>query len=221
MQIAVDGPAGSGKSTIAKKIAEYLNITYIDTGAMYRALTYKVLANNVNVRDEDAIIKLAQESDIRFFLGDVYLDDKIVNEEIRLPEVNKSVSYVAKIPQVRRILVDTQKKIALGQDVVMDGRDIGTHVLDNADLKIFLTATVEQRSYRRYKELKDKGFNVNLDDVKKDIINRDKIDRERKFSPLAKADDAVVIDTTDLSVEDVMNKIVSILEEGKQNNAVL
>ncbi|MFW5648341.1 MAG: (d)CMP kinase [Candidatus Alkaliphilus sp. MAG34] len=215
MQIAVDGPAGSGKSTIAKKIAEYLNITYIDTGAMYRALTYKVLANNVNVRDEDAIIKLAQESDIRFFLGDVYLDDKIVNEEIRLPEVNKSVSYVAKIPQVRRILVDTQKKIALGQDVVMDGRDIGTHVLDNADLKIFLTATVEQRSYRRYKELKDKGFNVNLDDVKKDIINRDKIDRERKFSPLAKADDAVVIDTTDLSVEDVMNKIVSILEEGK------
>lgn len=97
----------------------------------------------------------------------------------------------------------------------MDGRDIGTHVLDNADLKIFLTATVEQRSYRRYKELKDKGFNVNLDDVKKDIINRDKIDRERKFSPLAKADDAVVIDTTDLSVEDVMNKIVSILEEGK------
>ncbi len=215
MQIAVDGPAGSGKSTIAKKIAEYLNITYIDTGAMYRALTYKVLANNVNVRDVDAIIKLAQESDIRFFLGDVYLDDKIVNEEIRLPEVNKSVSYVAKIPQVRRILVDTQKKIALGQDVVMDGRDIGTHVLDNADLKIFLTATVEQRSYRRYKELKDKGFNVNLDDVKKDIINRDKIDRERKFSPLAKADDAVVIDTTDLSVEDVMNKIVSILEEGK------
>lgn len=215
MQIAVDGPAGSGKSTIAKKIAEYLNITYIDTGAMYRALTYKVLANNVNVRDEDAIIKLAQESDIRFFLGDVYLDDKIVNEEIRLPEVNKSVSYVAKIPQVRRILVDTQKKIALGQDVVMDGRDIGTHVLDNADLKIFLTATVEQRSYRRYKELKDKGFNVNLDDVKKDIINRDKIDGERKFSPLAKADDAVVIDTTDLSVEDVMNKIVSILEEGK------
>lgn len=215
VQIAVDGPAGSGKSTIAKKIAEYLNITYIDTGAMYRALTYKVLMNNVNIQDEDAIIKLAQESDIRFFLGDVYLDNNIVNEEIRLPEVNKSVSYVAKIPQVRRILVNTQKKIALDQDVVMDGRDIGTHVLNNADLKFFLTATVEQRSYRRYKELKDKGFNVSLDDVKKDITNRDKIDRERKFSPLVKADDAIAIDTTDLSIEDVMNKIISILEEGR------
>jgi cytidylate kinase len=214
VQIAVDGPAGSGKSTIAKKIAEYLNITYIDTGAMYRALTYKVLVNNVDVQDEDAIIKLARESDIKFFQGDIYLDNNIVNEEIRLPEVNKNVSYVAKIPQVRKILIGIQKKAASNRDVVMDGRDIGTHVLTNANLKIFLTATVEQRSRRRYEELKNKGLDVNFDDVKRDIINRDKIDRERKFSPLAKADDAIVIDTTDLSVADVINKIIPLLGEG-------
>lgn len=214
IQIAVDGPAGSGKSTIAKKIAERLNITYIDTGAMYRALTYKVLINNIGVENEDAVIEVARKSKIEFLKNNIYLDDDIVNEEIRLPEVSKNVSYVAKIPQVRKILVDTQRKLALNQDVVMDGRDIGTYVLKDANFKIFLTATVEERSHRRYLELKNKGLDVTLDDVKKDIINRDKIDREREFSPLVEADDAIIIDTTDLSIEDVVNKITSILEEG-------
>ncbi len=214
IQIAIDGPAGSGKSTIAKKIAERLNITYVDTGAMYRALTYKVLMNNVDIQNEDVIVKLAQESNIKFFQGDIYLDNNIVNEEIRSPEVSKNVSYVAKIPRVRKILVNIQRKLALNRDVVMDGRDIGTHVLDNASLKIFLTATVEQRSYRRYMEFKNKGLKVNFDDVKKDIVNRDKIDKERKFSPLVKADDAIIIDTTDLSIDDIVDKIISILEEG-------
>ncbi len=214
IQIAIDGPAGSGKSTIAKKIAERLNITYVDTGAMYRALTYKVLINNVDIQNEDVIVKLAQESNIKFFQGDIYLDNNIVNEEIRSPEVSKNVSYVAKIPRVRKILVNIQRKLALNRDVVMDGRDIGTHVLDNASLKIFLTATVEQRSYRRYMEFKNKGLKVNFDDVKKDIVNRDKIDKERKFSPLVKADDAIIIDTTDLSIDDIVDKIISILEGG-------
>ena len=214
IQIAVDGPAGSGKSTIAKKIADRLNITYIDTGAMYRALTYKVLINNIGVENEDAVIELARKSKIEFLKNNIYLDDDIVNEEIRLPEVSKNVSYVAKIPQVRKILVDTQRKLALNQDVVMDGRDIGTYVLKDANFKIFLTATVEERSRRRYLELKNKGLDVTLGDVKKDIINRDKIDREREFSPLVEADDAIIIDTTDLSIEDVVNKITSILEEG-------
>lgn len=214
IQIAVDGPAGSGKSTIAKKIADRLNITYIDTGAMYRALTYKVLINNIGVENEDAVIEVARKSKIEFLKNNIYLDDDIVNEEIRLPEVSKNVSYVAKIPQVRKILVDTQRKLALNQDVVMDGRDIGTYVLKDANFKIFLTATVEERSRRRYLELKNKGLDVTLDDVKKDIINRDKIDREREFSPLVEADDAIIIDTTDLSIEDVVNKITSILEEG-------
>ena len=215
IQIAVDGPAGSGKSTIAKKIAQCLNITYIDTGAMYRALTYKVLINNIGIENEDAIIEMARKSKIEFLQDNIYLDNDIINEEIRLPEVSKNVSYVARIPQVRKILVDVQRRLALNQDVVMDGRDIGTYVLNDADLKIFLTATVEERSRRRYLELKNKGLNATLEDVKKDIINRDKIDREREFAPLVEADDAIVIDTTDLSVEDVVDKITSILEGGQ------
>ena len=215
IQIAVDGPAGSGKSTIAKKIAERLNITYVDTGAMYRALTYKVLMNNIDIENEDAIIELARGSNIEFLRDNIYLDNNIVNEEVRLPEVSKNVSHVAKIPRVRKILVDVQRKLALDRDVVMDGRDIGTYVLKNADLKIFLTATVEERSRRRYSELKNKGLDVTLDDVKKDIMNRDKIDKEREFAPLIEADDAIIIDTTDLSIEDVVNKVISILEGGQ------
>lgn len=214
IQIAIDGPAGSGKSTIAKKIAKHLNITYIDTGAMYRALTYKVLINNVDIQNENMIIKLAQESNIEFVQGDIYLDGNIINKEIRFPEINRNVSHVAKIPEVRKILVSAQKRLALNRDVVMDGRDIGTYVLSNASLKIFLTATVEQRSHRRYMELRDKGLDVSFDNVKKDIINRDKIDKEREFSPLIKADDAITIDTTNLSIDDVVNKIISMVEGG-------
>lgn len=212
MQIAIDGPAGAGKSTIAKKIAEHLNITYIDTGAMYRALTYKVIINNIDVKNEEDIIKLAHESNINFVKGNIYLDNNIVNDEIRLPEVSNNVSYVAKIPKVRETLIEIQRQIALNQDVVMDGRDIGTHVLKNADLKIFLTATVEERAYRRYSELKDKGLDVNLDDIKNDIAGRDKVDREREVSPLVEAEDAIIIDTTNLSIENVVDKIISLLK---------
>lgn len=208
IQIAIDGPAGAGKSTIAKKIAKELNITYIDTGAMYRALTYKVLTNKIDIKNTKEIIKLAQESNIEFFQENIYLDNNIINEEIRLPEVSKNVSYVAKIPEVRQILIEIQRKIAKNQDIIMDGRDIGTHVLCNSNFKIFLTASVEERSHRRYLELKSKGLNVSFNDIKQDIMNRDKIDKERKFSPLVKADDAIEIDTTDLSIEDVVNKII-------------
>ncbi len=212
MQIAIDGPAGAGKSTIAKKIAGCLNITYIDTGAMYRALTYKVLINNIYVENEEDIIKLANESNINFIKGNIYLDNNIVNDEIRLPEVSKNVSYIAKIPQVREILIKIQREIAFDQDVVMDGRDIGTHVLKDADLKIFLTAAVEERAHRRYIELKDKGLDVDFDNIKKDIENRDRVNKERKFSPLIEAEDAIIIDTTNLSIEGVVEKIISLLE---------
>lgn len=212
IQIAIDGPAGAGKSTIAKKIANRLNITYIDTGAMYRALTYKALVNKLDIYNEDIIIKLAKESDIKFFKGDIYLDNNIVNEEIRTPEVSKNVSYIAKIEKVRQILVDIQRKIALNQDVIMDGRDIGTHVLPNAGLKIFLTASAEERGYRRYIELKAKGIDVSFDEIIEDIINRDKIDSERKFAPLVKADDAIAIDTTGLSIEEVVDKVILLLK---------
>lgn len=211
IQIAIDGPAGAGKSTIAKKIAKRLDITYIDTGAMYRALTYKVLVNNVDICNEEEIIRLARECDIKFFQENIYLDNQIVNEEIRSIEVNKNVSYVAKIREVRLILVNLQRKIALGQDVIMDGRDIGTHVLPNARLKIFLTASVEERANRRYTELKGKCNDINFNEIKRDIINRDKIDSERESAPLVKAEDAIVIDTTGLSVDDVVEKIIDLL----------
>lgn len=211
IQIAIDGPAGAGKSTIAKKIAKCLDITYIDTGAMYRALTYKVLVNNVDIYNEEEIIKLARESDIKFFQENIYLDNQKVNEEIRSIEVNKNVSYVAKIREVRLILVNLQRKIALDQDVIMDGRDIGTHVLPNARLKIFLTASVEERATRRYTELKGKCNDISFNEIKKDIINRDKIDSERISAPLVKAEDAIVIDTTGLSIDDVVEKIVDLL----------
>ncbi len=212
IQIAIDGPAGAGKSTIAKKIAQRLNITYIDTGAMYRALTYKVLSTNIDINNANEIIQLAKNSDIKFLHENIYLDNNIVNEEIRSIEVSKNVSHIAKIKEVRHILVDIQRKIALNQDVIMDGRDIGTHVLPEATLKIFLTASVEERASRRYLELKRKGIDVNLDELKKDIINRDKIDSEREAAPLVKAEDAIVIDTTGSSIEKVVDNIIELLK---------
>ncbi len=178
---------------------------------MYRALTYKVLVNNVDIYNEEEIIRLARESDIKFFQENIYLDNQKVNEEIRNIEVNKNVSYVAKIREVRLILVNLQRKIALDQDVIMDGRDIGTHVLPNARLKVFLTASVEERATRRYTELKGKCNDISFDEIKKDIINRDKIDSERTSAPLVKAEDAIVIDTTGLSIDDVVEKIIDLL----------
>lgn len=213
IQIAIDGPAGAGKSTIAKRIAEHLNITYIDTGSMYRAITYKALIHNIDVYNETKIINLARQSDIKFSKENLYLDNKKINEEIRSQEVTKNVSYVARIPEVRTILVNQQKEIALNQDVIMDGRDIGTHVLPNAKLKVFLTASVEERAQRRYLEYKKKGIDSNFSEIKNDIILRDKIDTERETAPLVKAIDAIVIDTTGLSIDDVIEKIINLLKE--------
>ncbi len=215
IQIAIDGPAGAGKSTIAKEIADRLNITYIDTGAMYRALTYKALISGANILNKDEIICLAKKSDIKFYQDNIYLDNKIINKEIRDISVSKNVSYVAQIAEVRKILVDIQRKIASSQDVIMDGRDIGTHVLPKATMKIFLTASVEERSYRRYVELKSKGTVVDLNEIKNDIINRDKIDSERAAAPLVKAEDAIIIDTTGLSIKEVVEKIISLLKGEK------
>lgn len=210
IQIAIDGPAGAGKSTIAKEIAERLDITYIDTGAMYRALTYKALVENVNVHNKNEMIFLAKKSDIKFYKNNIYLDNDIINREIRDINVSKNVSYVAQIPEVRKILVDIQRKIATYQDVIMDGRDIGTHVLPNATIKIFLTASVEERAYRRYIEFKSKGTVVDLHEIKKDIMYRDKIDSERTAAPLIRAEDATIIDTTGLLIEEVVEKIINL-----------
>lgn len=209
MIIAVDGPAGAGKSTISKLIAKKLNINYIDTGAMYRAVTYKCLSEGVDVKNEEAVIEVAKRTDIDFRDNNIYLDSKVVNEEIRTREVSANVSDVAKIKEVRYLMVDVQRKIGTRNDVILDGRDIGSYVFPNADYKFFLVATPEERGRRRYKELCEKGFEGTLEEIIKDIEKRDEIDSNREFAPLKKADDAIEIDTTGLGIDEVVEAVVS------------
>ncbi len=211
IQIAIDGPAGAGKSTIAKRIAKELNFIYIDTGAMYRALTYQVLQSGISLQQEEKIVQLAKETDIMFENGNIYLNKKIVNKEVRSNNVSLYVSHIAQIPIVRELLVEMQKRIAANNNVVMDGRDIGTNVLPGATLKVFLTASVQERARRRYEELERNGTLVNLDDIAEQIQLRDKMDAERSCSPLVKADDAITIDTTGLSIENVCKSIMNLL----------
>ena len=209
MIIAVDGPAGAGKSTISKLIAKKLNINYIDTGAMYRAVTYKCLSKGVDVKNEEAVIEVAKRTDIDFRDNNIYLDSKVVNEEIRTREVSANVSDVAKIKEVRYLMVDVQREIGTRNDVILDGRDIGSYVFPNADYKFFLVATPEERGRRRYKELCEKGFEGTLEEIIKDIEKRDEIDSNREFAPLKKADDAIEIDTTGLGIDEVVEAVVS------------
>ncbi|GAB6087851.1 (d)CMP kinase [Alkaliphilus crotonatoxidans] len=215
VQIAIDGPAGAGKSTIAKKIANTLGFTYIDTGAMYRALTLEVLNKGIPIDEISEIIKIAQTTEILFIEGNIILNGINVNEAVREARVNQYVSHVAQIPEVREQLVAMQRKIAAQDNVVMDGRDIGTYVLPEATLKIFLTASVHERALRRYMELKRKNAEVALDEIKNQIINRDKMDSERTASPLVKASDAIEIDTTGLTIDKVCQLIIDHLEQQK------
>lgn len=207
--IAIDGPAGAGKSTIAKIISKELNINYIDTGAMYRAITYKCLKNNIDINNTEEVINMAKDTEIDFRDNNIYLDNEVVNEEIRTVEVSNNVSNVAKIKEVRYLMVDVQRKIGENNSVVLDGRDIGSYVFPNADYKFFLVATPEERGSRRYKELLEKGYKVDLDEIINDIIKRDKIDSNREFAPLVKAEDALEIDTTGKSIEEVLSEVVS------------
>lgn len=207
--IAIDGPAGAGKSTIAKIISKELNINYIDTGAMYRAITYKCLKNNIDINNTEEVINMAKDTEIDFRDNNIYLDNEVVNEEIRTVEVSNNVSNVAKIKEVRYLMVDVQRKIGENNSVILDGRDIGSYVFPNADYKFFLVATPEERGSRRYKELLEKGYEVNLDEIINDIIKRDKIDSNREFAPLVKAEDALEIDTTGKSIEEVVSEVVS------------
>lgn len=207
--IAIDGPAGAGKSTIAKIISKELNINYIDTGAMYRAITYKCLKNNIDINNTEEVINMAKDTEIDFRDNNIYLDNEVVNEEIRTVEVSNNVSNVAKIKEVRYLMVDVQRKIGENNSVVLDGRDIGSYVFPNADYKFFLVATPEERGSRRYKELLEKGYKVDLDEIINDIIKRDKIDSNREFAPLVKAEDALEIDTTGKSIEEVVSEVVS------------
>lgn len=213
-QIAIDGPAGSGKSTISKLISKKYGIEYIDTGAMYRALTYKAIQTNTDVRSESDIEALLQNTDIDFKDNSILLDGYNVDAEIRQNVVNKNVSYIASYASVREKLVDLQRKLSHTKSVIMDGRDIGTTVLPHAKYKFFLNATAEVRGKRRYIELLDRGEKgITEEGIIEEIRRRDHIDSTRKISPLKKASDAIEIDTSNLSIEEVVIKIISNIEE--------
>ncbi len=206
-QVAIDGPAGAGKSTIARQLADRLHFIYIDTGAMYRALTWYIINNKCDMQDVDQIIRLAHSVKIDLKEDKVYLDGKDVSEAIRSLQVTQHVSAVAGIKDVRQAMVKLQQEIAKKNHVVMDGRDIGTVVLPEASLKVFLTATVEERARRRFEELKNKT-ETSYDEVKEQIEARDHADETREHDPLIPANDAVQIDSTRLSIEEVVEKII-------------
>jgi len=211
--VAVDGPAGAGKSTISKRVAKILNLEYIDTGAMYRALTLKILRKGINPKDVTKIIEVMEETIIFFKNNHIYLDGTKVDEEIRKNIVNKHVSEISKIGKVREKMVDMQRKLSESTNVIMDGRDIGTVVLPHANYKFFITASVEERARRRYKELLERGEkNISYDQVLSDIKERDRIDSTRQIAPLKKSPDALVIDTTNKTIDECVNQIIGIIE---------
>ena len=210
MIIAIDGPAGSGKSTIAKLIAKDLGMIYLDTGAMYRLFTLKILKEKINIYATKKIIKLLSNLKIDKKKDKFYLDGEDVTEEIRKTEVSMIVSKVATIKEVRETMVDHQIEFSKSKNIILDGRDIGTVVFPNADLKIFLVADPMERAKRRYKELIKKGEKVLLDEIYENIVTRDKIDSTRKESPLKKAEDAVEVDTTYKNIEEVKEEILEI-----------
>lgn len=217
MNIAIDGPASAGKSTIAKKVAEKLGYIYLDTGAMYRTLTYAALSNGSNLHDEEALHRLLQGIRITFSTAEnemqrVFLNEEDVTESIRSEQVTQNVSLVSSFAKVREEMVARQKSIARSGGVVMDGRDIGTVVLPDAEVKIFMTATAEERALRRYKENMAKGMTTSLEELTEDMKRRDHLDSTRTISPLKKADDAIVLDSTHLEIDEVVKRILGIIE---------
>lgn len=210
--IAIDGPAGAGKSTIAKKLAERIGYTYIDSGAMYRAVTLKVLKEEIQLKELDSIIKVAENTDIDFRDNSIYIDGVLADAEIREENVSRNVSYIAAIPEVRRLMVKLQRSISKNKNVVMDGRDVGTVIFPSADAKLFITASVDERAERRYRELMLKGYDAEIQDIKSQIEKRDYIDSTREDSPLVAAHDAVIIDTTGKNIEEVLDEVVSVIK---------
>ena len=217
ISIAIDGPAAAGKSTVAKLVAEKLSYIYIDTGAMYRALTFKALTKGVNLENAMELYTLLTQTQIQLVPEKggqfVYLDGNDVTHKIRSQEVTNSVSIVSKHQSVREEMVSRQQRLAEGGGVVMDGRDIGTHVLPQAEVKVFLVASVEERAVRRHTENLEKGYPSDLQQLKEEIEKRDKLDSEREVAPLKKASDAVLIDTTALGIQQVVNRIVALANE--------
>lgn len=217
ISVAIDGPAGAGKSTIANIIANKFNLMYINTGSMYRAVTLMALRNNINYKDIKAVCSLTNSLNMYFEGESLIVNDEDISEEIRNIEVSNNVSNYAAIPELREILVKLQQDISNKYDVIMDGRDIGTVVLKNSPLKFFLTASAEERASRRYEELKEKGITVEYNDILNDILKRDYIDSNREVNPLRKAHDAIEIDSSKLSIDDVINIISGYIENYIKN----
>ncbi len=217
MNIAIDGPAGAGKSTVAKMLAKELGFIYVDTGAMYRAAALYFLMNDIDVSDETAVARACELTDvsIRFRENEqqVLLNGDNVNGKIRREEVGNMASAISVFPVVRQKLTALQQKLAASEDVVMDGRDIGTCVLPNAEVKIYLTASVTARAKRRYQELLERGESCNLEEIQKDISDRDYRDMHRDASPLKQADDAVFIDSSELTLEETAEAVRTVCQE--------
>ena len=217
LQIAIDGPASAGKSTVAKLVAKKLGYVYCDTGAMYRATTYAAKKNHVAYDDDQGLKEMLEKTEIRFVPAEpeqkVFVNETEVTKTIRLPEIANNVSTVSAQKSVRADLTERQRMIAEQGGIVMDGRDIGTTVLPNAEVKIFLVASVHERAVRRFNENVEKGIDTPLDVLEKEIEERDYKDSHRKISPLTQAKDAVLVDTTSLSIEEVVAKIMEIIEK--------
>lgn len=210
ISIAIDGPAGAGKTTVARELAKRLGLKYVDTGAMYRAVAWKMIQEGIPLHDEDAIVRMASNMNIDFADGDgsrILVDGMDVSKEIRSPEVTRLSSPVSAIPGVRRILVAKQRSLAADDGVVMEGRDIGTVVLPDAQVKVFLEASIDERARRRYTETIESGGNADYNEIRRSIAERDNRDSTREDSPLCKADDAITINTDSLSIEQVVNAI--------------
>lgn len=217
INIAIDGPAGAGKSTIAKAAAKALGFIYVDTGALYRAVAYFMLSHRIDVNKEDKVASYLCDvvPELKYIDGvqHVFLNGEDVSDKIRTPEVSMGASAVSAIPRVRDFLFDLQKKIAAENNVVMDGRDIGTVVLPNADVKIYLTASAEERARRRHKELTEKGETVSFEEVLADVNKRDYNDMHREVAPLKQAEDAILCDTTNVDLQGAIDMLINIINE--------
>lgn len=217
--IAIDGPAGAGKSTISRLLARKLGYRYLDTGAMYRAITYLALEQGIDIHDTEEIVQLSRNIDLNItppdenIVSHVFINGRDVTDRLRTKEVDLNVSTVAKNRAVRELMTEMQRNIARSGNIILDGRDIGTRVLPDADFKFFITASLEERARRRWKELKDKGLEVSLAEIEKEIAERDLEDSTREIAPLVKAEDAILIDTSHLSIPEVLDKLLSYIKD--------
>jgi cytidylate kinase len=214
LSVAIDGPAGAGKSTIAKIVAKRYNLMYINTGSMYRAVTYKALEKDIPPENIEALCTLIDTMEMHFENDELYLNGTNINDHLTVPNISKNVSAYASIKEVRTRLVTLQRDMSKKYDVIMDGRDIGTVVLKDASFKFFLTASPEERATRRFEELKAKALEVDYSTILKDIIQRDYLDSNREVDPLTKADDALEVDTTGINIDQVVNKICEYINNG-------